>query len=268
MHRNMNYIWDKMRLRVELLRKRPKWPGEDDRFGYQKQYVNFAIRPDERVLDIGSGGYPFPQATVIAEKFLEKSPSRRERLVTHNKPLVVSDISHLAFRDKAFDFVYCSHVLEVVDDPLKACKEIMRVGKRGYIETPTAGKDTLFAWEEDLQKWQVVAIAQNLCFFEYSKRQAGGIRSSAWRDVIFSNWYHPLQESFYANQDLFNVMFTWNGRFSVSVFTLDGLVHTLNADMHRCSASVRPRPRKASTPQLLVWLSELALCGLFDQLFV
>lgn len=267
-HRVVNYIWDKLGVEIQLRRKRPKWLGEEDRFGYQKQYVNFAIRPGERVLDIGSGGYPFPQATVIVDKFLEKSPSRHERLVTQDKPLVVSDISHLAFYDKAFDFVYCSHVLEVVDDPLKACKEIMRVGKRGYIETPTAGKDTLFAWEKDLQKWQVVAIAQNLCFFEYSERQAGGISSSAWRDVIFNKWYHPLQESFYTNQDLFNVMFTWDERFSVSVFTLDGSVRTLNADLQRCSASAQPHRRQRSKLPLLVWLSELAFCGLLDQLFV
>lgn len=46
-----------------------------------------------------------------------------------------------AFRDKEFDFVYCSHVLEHVRDPAKACAELMRIGKRGFIETPTRGKD-------------------------------------------------------------------------------------------------------------------------------
>ena len=52
----------------------------------------------------------------------------------------------LPFRDTTFDFVYCSQVLECVKNPLAACREIMRVGKRGYIETPTLGKDTLFTW--------------------------------------------------------------------------------------------------------------------------
>jgi len=37
----------------------------------------------------------------------------------------------MPFPDKSFDFVYCAHVLEHVDDPIRACREIMRVGKRG-----------------------------------------------------------------------------------------------------------------------------------------
>ncbi len=36
-----------------------------------------------------------------------------------------------------FDFVVCSHTLEDIRDPIRACKEIMRIGKAGYIETPS-----------------------------------------------------------------------------------------------------------------------------------
>lgn len=228
MTRVMNYIWEILGVKIEVHRKRSKWLGEEDRFSYQKRYLNFNIRPGERVLDIGNGGYPFPYATVVADRFLEKSPFRHERLVTGNKPFVLADIHDLGFRDKSFDFIYCSHVLEVIDSPLRACKEIMRVGKRGYIETPTAGKDMLFAWARDLQKWHVVAIGRNLCFFEYSERELDGIRSSAWRDLIFSKWHNPLQEIFSENQDLFNVMFAWKSQFSVFVFKLNGSVETLN----------------------------------------
>ena len=217
-----------MGVKVEISRRRPKWRGEDDRVGYQEQYVKFYIQPGERVLDIGNGGYPFPYATVVADRFLDKSPSRYEPLVTGNKPFVLADIHDLAFRDKSFDFVYCSHVLEVVENPLRACEEIMRVGKRGYIETPTLGKDALFAWARNLQKWHVMAIGQNLCFFEYSERQLDGIRSSVWRDLIASKRRNPLQEVFYDNQDLFNVMFTWDDHFSVFLFRLDGTIQMLD----------------------------------------
>jgi hypothetical protein len=106
----------------------------------------------------------------------------------------------------------------------------MRVGKRGFIETPTAGKDMLFAWAKNLQKWHVVDIARNLCFFEYSDRQLHGIGSSVWRNHIFSKSYNRFQDAFYENQDIFNVMFTWESQFSVFVFRLDGTVSTLNAD--------------------------------------
>jgi len=38
---------------------------------------------------------------------------------------------------KEVDFVSCSHVLEDLRDPIRVCEEIVRVGKRGYIEVPS-----------------------------------------------------------------------------------------------------------------------------------
>jgi hypothetical protein len=42
----------------------------------------------------------------------------------------------MPFKDKAFDFVVASHILEHMSDPGKFLKELQRVGKAGYIETP------------------------------------------------------------------------------------------------------------------------------------
>src|SRR5262245_32738028 len=226
--RDMRSIWN--RARGFIRRKRSsKWGN--DRFWYQQRYVDFDIEPGQRVLDIGSGGHPFPYATVLTDRFVDDTPRRHERLVITNMPFVVSDIHALPFRDKSLDFVYCSHVLQGVEDPLAACREIMRVGQRGYIETPTFGKDTLFAWARGPQTWHVVAIGHHLCFFEYSDRQLDGIRSSLWRDRILSTWHDPLQGIFYENLDVFNVMFSWNGGFSAIVFRLDGTINALHAQI-------------------------------------
>jgi hypothetical protein len=97
------------------------------------------------------------------------------------------------------------------------------------------GTDTLFAWARGLQKWHVVGIGQTLCFFEYSERQLDDIRSSVWRDRILSKWYDPLQEVFYENQNVFNVMFMWVQQFAVHCFRLDGSVKILSA-----TVEVRP----------------------------
>jgi SAM-dependent methyltransferase len=219
-------------LRLEVRRPRVKSPHETDRFGYQSRHVSFDIQPGDRVLDIGSGGYPFFHASVLVDRFPKASPHRYEPLVRQGKPLVVADIDRLPFEDKCFDFVYCSHLLEHVDHPVQACAEIMRVGRRGYIETPTMGKDVLFAWTAGVRhKWHVVSRGRHLCFFEYSVRELVGIRSSAWRDLIFDKWEHPLQVAFSENQDVFNVMFPWCDSFAIFVFRLDGSVETLNAEV-------------------------------------
>ena len=237
LERGHNYLFGKFGIQLEIHPRRPKWLEDERRFSYQERYIDFDIRAGERVLDVGNGGNPFPHATVLVDRFLEMNATRHEPLVTENKPFVLADVHDLPFRDKSFDYVYCVHVLEVVENPLKACQELMRVGKRGFIEVPTAGKDMLFAWARGEQKWHVVTIGRTLCFFEYSERQLDGIRSTVWRDLIESNRHNALQELFYSNLDVFNVMFTWKDQFSVFVFRLDGTIQTLNTEV----ANISPR---------------------------
>ena len=62
----------------------------------------------------------------------------------------------LPFKDKEFDFVILSHVLEHVQEPLELKKEIERIGKAGYIELPTKLNDNMvFGCDEDVygHKW-------------------------------------------------------------------------------------------------------------------
>ncbi|MBF0123429.1 MAG: class I SAM-dependent methyltransferase [Candidatus Omnitrophica bacterium] len=203
---------------------RPSWDGEKDRFSYQKKLFNFSIKDGDRVLDVGCGAIPFPLATVVVDLHTGETSHRQAPLVTNGKELVVADIQDLPFPDKSFDFVYCSHVLEHVKDPEKACRELMRVGKRGYIEVPSLMTDTLFAWAKGMHRWFCVVIAGRLVFFEYSPRQLEGIRSSYWKDIHFSRVHHPLQDVFFDNLDIFYNGFLWEESFSYAVYGLDGKV--------------------------------------------
>jgi hypothetical protein len=49
------------------------------------------------------------------------------------------------YPDKYFDFSFCSHVLEDVRDPLAVLREISRVSRAGYIETPSRARETFVA---------------------------------------------------------------------------------------------------------------------------
>lgn len=222
------WLMRRLGLRIDRVRPRVARADERTRHAYQQRHVEFNIAPGSHVLDIGSGGDPFPYATVLVDRFTGPTRHRHADLVRDGRRFVEADIAALPFADGEFDFVYCAHVLEHVDDPIAACREMMRVARRGYIETPTLGKDMLFAWNvRDMHKWHVVATGGTLCFFELTPRQNEGIRSKEWQKLIFGPWQHPLQDAYFDNADLFNVMFLWNEPFDVYVFGVDGSVRTL-----------------------------------------
>lgn len=97
------------------------------------------IKKDDLVLDVGSGDKPHWRADVIVDKYPEDNQQRISGgvLFDKRKLFVNADVENLPFKDKSFDFVFCSHLLEHVKNPDKAIKEITRIGKAGYIEVPS-----------------------------------------------------------------------------------------------------------------------------------
>lgn len=89
-----------------------------------------------RILDIGSGHRPHPDATHLLELYLTDDTERGKRLKVLGKLLIQGNVEALPFKDKSFDYAYACHVLEHVKDPARACSELMRVARAGYIETP------------------------------------------------------------------------------------------------------------------------------------
>ncbi len=94
------------------------------------------IRPGDRVIDIGAGDRPFPRANVVTEAFLHDGSQRSGGQIRTDREYVECPMEKMPFADNEFDFAYCNHVLEHAADPEAACREIMRIAKRGYVETP------------------------------------------------------------------------------------------------------------------------------------
>ncbi len=189
---------------------------------YQFDYVKFDINPGESVLDLGSGNHPFPLATHLADLHLEDNSDRGgESIVTDARPLSVVNIECLPFNDNEFDFVYCSHVLEHVSNPVAACLEIMRVGKRGYIETPTRASDMLYNFSY-LHRWHVNLVDNALIFIEYSDRERIGTGCSHFVEQQRNPYDNPVKQLIFNNRDLFCMMYRWNEPFSVYCFRQDG----------------------------------------------
>jgi len=103
------------------------------------------IKSADKVLDVGGWARPFSRANYVID-YLPYATRAREgnigscREFFNKKTWIVFDIcsrEKFPFKDKEFDFVFCSHVLEDIRDPIWVCSEINRIGKSGYIETPS-----------------------------------------------------------------------------------------------------------------------------------
>jgi ubiquinone/menaquinone biosynthesis C-methylase UbiE len=154
-----------------------------DRYSlYVSRCFDFGIKPGDRVLDIGSGHHPFPLATHLADIAPDDNNYGRAGTpmkYVEGKPFFACGVEQMPFKDKEFDFVYCSHVLEHVHDPDQACRELARVAKRGYVETPSIGKDIwLNTAKVSNHLWSVEALNDQLVFTEYSTTVLEGIGSN------------------------------------------------------------------------------------------
>lgn len=205
---------------VRLDYRRNRHFRKDDR-AYRDKFVG---KVEGRVVDIGSGSCFYPGASVLVDKYPGETPHRNTPLETGGRVFIQADIEDMPFKDKEFDYSVCSHVLEHVIDPIKACNELTRISRAGYIETPRIGTDTLFSWDTPvgIHRWLIHSQGDTLFFFSNTERLRMGIKSTAWRDVLSMIWHHPLQDAYYNNLDVFNVMFKWQGSFKVIVFYSDG----------------------------------------------
>ncbi|MBO7748428.1 methyltransferase domain-containing protein [Paenibacillus sp. MWE-103] len=88
------------------------------------------------VLDIGGGSNPFQRANVVTEPYLAHNAHRAGWSVNPDVDYVECFAEKLPFPDKRFDFVLSRQVFEHTVSPKDACDEMMRVGRRGFIETP------------------------------------------------------------------------------------------------------------------------------------
>lgn len=107
------------------------------RLRWSLRRLHVPVGPSALVLEVGAGGNPYPRSNVLLDGF-EASLERQEKSLVKDRPLVLGLCENLPFRDKSFDFVIASHVLEHTDDPDKFLSELQRVAKAGYIETPDA----------------------------------------------------------------------------------------------------------------------------------
>lgn len=207
-----------------------KFISGEKKIDYQRRYIKFDIKNDGKVLDIGSGGEPFPYANYLTDRFSGKTQHRYNKLKTNNLPFCVSDVQNLPYKNKVFDFVYCAHVIEHVDDPAKACEEMMRIGRRGYIEVPTKTSDIIFNFARlnHFHKWHISKAGNSLIFIEYSGEER---RDTGDQEIFYmahSKLGNPVRKTYRLNKDLYTNMFLWETSFNYYIFDKNGNLVSTN----------------------------------------
>ena len=108
-----------------------------DSIAWSLRRIHCPVPADAFVLEVGSGGNPYPRANVLLDAY-ENTRERHWVALKADRPIVLGFVEKLPFHDKAFDFVIASHVLEHSADPAAFLGELERVAKAGYIEVPDA----------------------------------------------------------------------------------------------------------------------------------
>jgi glycosyltransferase involved in cell wall biosynthesis len=211
-------------------RKQRKW-----RAGWSRHLLE--IKEDWQVLDIGSGHNPHSRADVLVDSEAGESMHRsgKPAHIDWQRPFIIADACFLPFKDKVFDYTFALHIAEHMDHPDLFCKELLRVGKRGYIETPSKLAENLLG--EPFHKYFVYKKGRTLVFerkhrptgikwfyglFYYGQEREGhpGITASTKRIHLFLKiagyvthrlWYlKPLRRLMYTR-------FEWKQSFDFKV---------------------------------------------------
>ena len=218
------------------------------------------IPPDALVLEVGGGHRPHRRADVLVDKYLEDI-ERGGQLVA-DRPFIQADAAELPFKPKAFDYVICRHVLEHVEAPEAFFHEIGRVGRAGYIETPSA------IWEQlhptrGYHRWRVLQIDGELIMTHKTSAHAYAQFGHLFEAL---NTHSPEYRMFIRRYaDLFFVRHLWHGEIRCCIEPTDDRRRAWFEqpwDTCRVSRFVTPRSSKRQAFDLVAGTLESLWGGL------
>jgi len=179
------------------------------------------IKPDDLVLEIGSGHNPKPRSDVLCDKLPDDDTERGGGILI-DRPFVAADGQHLPFADKSFDYIISCQVLEHAEDPELFISELVRVGKGGYIETPTEIGEMLYGWEYHKWIFNLEPSGKLLIKKKENESQFG---------QLFHHLYatDPVYAKFHTkNHGLFLIQFEWLNNINYEIVPPETRLLNLN----------------------------------------
>lgn len=185
--------------------------------------------PDHwRVLDLGPGEFPLARADV----YLDRYEDSLKRFSNAGKGTIIGDLATGLpnVESKSFDYVFCSHVLEHIADPVAAAATISRIGKRGTVVLPSVIKEAIGNFEEAEHQWLIFPSPTEggpPVFVRHNPEYIARIRNIDVQKItsrLFRtgpNRVDPeqrhLRRWFYQNEPNLDVIVHWEGEFRVRV---------------------------------------------------
>ena len=181
----------------------------------RKIVPGYRVKKSDFVIDIGSGDKPFWRANVFLDNLsldnLQRS-TYTDRIKTVGN-FVNGNITKTDFKNKAYDFSYCSHVLEHVERPDLAIKEIMRISKAGYIEIPNGLVDFINPFYTHL--WFVFLYKNKLIFFRKSHKLHGVLSANSAQYIpLLKKTNNPFIRFYWKNKINYEIIDTNIRRFT------------------------------------------------------
>ena len=164
------------------------------------------IKPRDIVLEVGSGNNPNPRSDILVDRYPFDNGQRAGgfRIVV-DRPMVVADGYRLPFKDKTFDYVICSHILEHMEDPKGFLMEVARVAKAGYIEVPSAVSERVFGW--NFHHWYCEKKGNTLVL--QRKKEGEQFDGFFHRLIADQIWFRRFFEE---HEGMFYVRYEWRDR--------------------------------------------------------
>ena len=228
-------------------------------FGYSKEYKKFKqlIKNAKNIIDLGCGSNPFPKAPVAVDKYID--PVHRkygsneticiEEIEKKGCKFIEADIENLPFMDKSFDVAFSHHVVEHLDNPVKALKEMQRIAKRGIIMCPAIFAE--YAFGRKYHKWEISYREDTIIFIEkkdeklwFGEGVSGKIgelvvpekcnpfdkilNDGKWYEIEESNkeLSEYLQKYYYGHFSIIENVFIWENEFNYVIIYKDGKVES------------------------------------------
>ena len=168
-------------------------------------------RPGQRILDVGGAMDPVPIADVVVDCY---------DLGLGGKSYTLLDLcaDTLPFPDNYFDVCICSQTLEDLACPMLALREMSRVAKRGIIECPHRGMESLRVSQNSLVQKPVYSSDVDVWCYgtEHHKWLIENVNGELFftvKNMVYLA-LHPIPKWTGDNQ----VRFVWHDRIPHKVF--------------------------------------------------